>query len=158
MTLERPEDPRYAPPRAEVADLAPALSLAEAPREVRWALRLLWVGLGLSVVAGGVGFMLLLADPSAEGSLPYLVAFTLLTAFALALTVWLILKIRDGRGWARVAYLLLWLLGAALMLMPGGEMPNSFFEEAAAIVTSLLELVALVLLFMPPARRWFQPR
>jgi hypothetical protein len=86
----------YAPPKAPVAEIEESIARPEA---VGTAMKLLWISLGLTFAEIALDW-----EGQAAGGL---VAFLVFTAIGIAITVWLLLKIRVGRNWARITHMIL---------------------------------------------------
>jgi len=143
------QDDRFAPPAAEVADLAPGDPRPK-PREVRLAVTLLWVSLALSLPILVLGAMRNPAEALHPVSL-------LVTAALLGVSVLLIRRIDGGRNWARWVYLVLAVIAVALQFAPGEETNGpGYVENALSIIGSLLDVVALWLVFTRPGAGWFR--
>ena len=143
----------YAPPAAPVVDPAETKKLlGDRPEEVIWAMRLLWTSFAVGIIAT-------LAQNFLRSPLFFLV---LTSGIPYLILGWILFKIGRGRHWARVTYLVLWMLG---IVYTGYFWKHyaAFFDgkhsmAAARVVTeTLLDLVGLCLLFMPRANRWFKP-
>jgi hypothetical protein len=150
MTQERP---RYAPPRADVADLtAPDALLASRPRSVVWA-----CGLILASMAVGLVSMLPFVDPPMPDEPVALAAFVwgfTLTLFVVEL--WLLRCVWRRRNWAR------WVMVALTVLAVAMSVPVIAEDVARApllawlgIASSACSTAALVLLLLPASARWF---
>ena len=77
-------------------------------------------------------------------------------AIILGLMLWLIWMIGRGRNWARITYLILFLLGLPFSIGPLVQSFSLFpLSASIGLAQMLLQIVALVLLFTGAARRWF---
>ena len=133
----------YAPSKATVADVTRSEARAPRPATVSWAVALLCLGLARD---GARGF--LTWRPSGGWWVMVCITF----AFEILLTY----QISAGRNWAR------WVM---LVTMPfatfqGFAWLGPFFAHYHHAVTFLfvvpLKVVALLLLFVSPGRRWFR--
>jgi hypothetical protein len=75
---------------------------------------------------------------------------------------WLLYKIRLGRHWARVTYLLLWLFGTAYAFLfwrayAAAFDGKHFMAAVSTVAKAALDVAGIVLLFVPAANRWFRP-
>ena len=143
----------YAPPAAPVADpVETEAAKGERPKEVTWALRLLWA----SFVLGGIE---LLQQRFLRVSL---VLVLLTSGIPYVIVGWILYKIGRGRHWARVIYLLLWLFGIAYAVLFWRPYAAAFDgkHSMSAVITvakAALDAAGIVLLFVPAANRWFRP-
>jgi len=120
------------------------------PKKVDMAVKLLYASLGLGVLRSILEAKILAQMPS----LTLVIAVTLVT---LAILGFLIYKIGCGRNWARITFLVLFLLGLPLTVH---ALYNSLSRNLAStllgICQFLVQLVALVYLFQKDARVWFK--
>jgi hypothetical protein len=73
-----------------------------------------------------------------------------------AFKVWQIYYIDLGRNWARILFLVLFLLGIPMWISSVFRLYRlSFILEALTVVIFVIEVVALALLFGRDARPWF---
>ena len=123
------------------------------PPRVGTAVKLLYITLG-------IGVLRVIMDPSmyaeyAELASPAFV--TLITFFVLGVMGFFIFMIGKGHNWARIAFLVLFIIGipfAALPLMQSvGANPIS---GRIGIVQIIIQIVALVFLFQKLPSDWFR--
>jgi hypothetical protein len=147
----------YAPPQAVVADPRIEYDLSTRPREVNVAVKLLWIGFALGVLASLLNWQYAIAKTS-------WLYFVLGQAFGVAIGVWFIHKIATGRNWMRILFLIFMIIAvvgllAALLWAPLREVYAEAFTRnsfiALRIVPYVLQLAALVLVYTRPARIWF---
>ena len=72
-------------------------------------------------------------------------------------TAYLVAMVEKGRNWARITYLVLFLLGLPFLVM--SYWANWRMAPIAALsgtTQTLLQAVAVVLVFVPASRRWFR--
>ena len=119
------------------------------PKPVAVAVTLLWVSYAMGLARGLMDFSAL----TAVASLPY-VMFVMF--FTFVLIAYLIYRIAAGENWARIAFLVMLILG----LIP--TLPQLIKEWStapfAAILSALqlaIQAYALFLLFTPPGNSWF---
>jgi len=123
---------------------------ATRPSSVGLAIKLLWASLAVGVIKILIDFQYLSAMANAA-----LVGFVLV--FTLALTGFLILMISTRRNWARIVFLIIFLLG----LLPTLPVILTEFSRSpvAGILVVLqigLQVYALFLLFTKPGAAWFR--
>jgi len=77
------------------------------------------------------------------------------TFLVLAFLIW---KISQGKNWARIVYLVLFLLGGVFYFtFVRAAFGRSTAVALLTILQSLMQLVALILVFVGPAKDWFKP-
>lgn len=133
---------------AIVADPGGRVPPVSRPREVSLAALLLWLAIGLGVVDALVN-----TPPAPVGTLAVWGALYVLW---LGLSVWVTHKISRGRNWARVAFLIYFLIGVpgfVSQLLAMFERP--FFATAPDIAITVLQVIALYLVFAGAGAHWF---
>lgn len=146
------DDNRFAPPLALVADPEPQRLLPERPRQVGFAVALLWLSFAIGIPTWWLGAA---RDPEYGHEAVALVITALLFAFSALLNV----LIYKGTNWARIVTLVFALIGAVFLLLPLDETnPPGLLEKALYVVDLLLQVPALYLLFTAPGSLWFQRR
>jgi hypothetical protein len=129
--------------------------MATRPREVDWAVRLLWISLAITLLVSPLDWHY---SKGAE-SLPGLLVNDL---FIFGFESFLIWKISQGTNWARITFLVLSLLGLALAIglvaifHPKIPSPVPVVSWVISGLQSLIQAAALLLLFREPARYWFK--
>jgi hypothetical protein len=79
--------------------------------------------------------------------------------FTLALYAWLIIKISAGRNWARITFLVLFLLSFPSYIgIAIGLFLHPSVSKILIILQFCLTAFAAVSLFTPPGRNWFHAR
>ena len=118
------------------------------PPSIERAVKLLWTAVAIGVVSTLLTFMLI-GGPTLGG----LVA----AVIGLAITAFLITKIGEGRHWARIVLLVLFVLGVGGFFLGSGL---SFDIAPLLTLVGLVQLgiegYALYLLFTPPGGDWFK--
>jgi hypothetical protein len=149
----------YAPPEAQVADPSLEPSIAERPLTVTRAVQLMWFAMALGVVNLVFSWETIttMAEVPAEATsfVKMFIAVVLVLSFGLYfLIIW---KMGQGRNWARILLLVLQLL--SLLANPFEQISQvGAVAATAGILAFVLEIIALVLVFMPASKAWFQPR
>ena len=137
----------YEPPRSEVRDVVPDGEIRERPSQVRTAVVILWVALGI----GAANTVLLLSGAKGVTWTALIVPAATLGVLAL-----FILGIRAGINWVRILYLVLFLVG---LLGTVYSIPVVFgyskLVGTLSVAQSLLQAYALYLVFTKPGSRWF---
>lgn len=139
----------YKPPDAAVADVVPDRLLAGRPRQVASAVFLLWISYALAFPMIFLEF-----ERSAQG-VPF--GMIALWAVFLAIGAALIVSIWRGANWARIAYMVLFVLSFLGFWFSAAEMlEKSVFEFMLNAVNAGLDGVALYLIFTQPGSLWFR--
>ena len=129
--------------------MEPELSLSTSkPSSIGWATTLLWI----AVMMGLVAVILDWPELTHANSADYVVVLWLITS---AFWCFLILKISQGKNWARIVYLV-FLVIAAL------KFPSAFYEFSERPLLVLIgcgglavQAVAMILLFTGSGKQWF---
>jgi hypothetical protein len=120
------------------------------PRQVVWATSLLWTSLAL-------GLFTTVLDWSYERSLApvsKLVSDLALTFLFLSFLIW---KISQGRNWARIVYLVLFLFGGVFYFtFAAAAIRRSTAVAFLTILQGVMQFAALVLVFGVPGKDWFK--
>ncbi|PJE81059.1 hypothetical protein COU58_04535 [Candidatus Pacearchaeota archaeon CG10_big_fil_rev_8_21_14_0_10_32_42] len=126
------------------------------PDKVSTAVTLLWIVIAVGVISSIFNFSSLLEIYNASGLGLGGLIFTLY--FSLLFLVFLIWKIGQGKNWARITYLVLFILGVPFTiygyLTPTIEV--SAFLIILRIAVMIVQIVALVFLFQKPSSDWFK--
>ncbi len=141
------DDP-YSPPKAEVSAPEQARSARPRPRQVLWAVSLLWLTFALAFVTMGIEWE---REPELFSD-PFGVLFI---AALMAFSAWLNIAVWQGWNWARIVTLVFTLLNVALYLVPGA-MPAMGLDAVIALFSTVCSVVAMVFVFTQPGTSWFQ--
>ena len=119
------------------------------PLRVSTAVTLLWASLALGIVTSLLDVRFLTSVAAPGFTVGILVVVFLVTA-------WLVVKISAGRNWARLTFLVLFLVGA----VPYALSLAAMFERralagAVSVVQFALQICALYLIFTRPGADWF---
>jgi hypothetical protein len=139
----------YAPPTTEVADISPMNKWPQ-PRQVYWAVALLWVSLLLGLLA------IVLAIEREGGDtaiLAWVLGFQLVFV---VLAAYLNVCIYRGRNWARITFLVLFFISLVIVVFVPNPPEFTLAERVTDVVAVLLDMVAAVLLFTKPGSLWFK--
>jgi hypothetical protein len=134
----------YSPPKALVADPSTEVAQTSPPHEVTVATRFLWY----SVAAGAISIVLDLLGTIGRSSF----GIPVIPLLAIGVLSWLTYSISRGRNWARIAFLVVFVLGSPVLYL----LQRTVIVRAASVVILVLELVALYLLFTGVGARWFR--
>lgn len=142
---------RYAPPGSDVAD-APASgrSPMARPRTVTVAVLFMVASLVVSLLVDTpVQVRAVRAGEQPVFTLVILVVFDVFAA-------WLIARVHAGRNWARIVSLALLAIGLAVAWAEPSLAGDTAIQVVAAVVTTVLDAVGMVLLFTRPGSAWFR--
>ena len=122
------------------------------PVAVRRAIGLLWASLAIGALKTPLDWAYLTSRASVAFN-----AFVII--FTFAITAFFIWKIGQGRNWARIIFLVLFLLGVVpFVFIVRSEFARSPASGLLSSVQSGLQAVAFFLIFTSPGKEWFQPR
>jgi hypothetical protein len=143
----------YTPPASKVSDVASADEQRPKPREVVWAVKLLWIDVLLALPAAYLSFA---RSESQDGAG---VIWVMFTAMLFALAVAVIVNLDRGHHWARIAQLVLFgLFLVMLATVTEVAVPPSPLETLLEYASVVLEAVALYFVFTRPGAEWFARR
>lgn len=119
------------------------------PREVSLAAKLFWISLAAGVVNLALQFDYL----KSQASPGFIAGVGLVT---IAVTALLIYFISTGRNWARISFLVLFLVG----VIPGipellATLDRSLLSGLVSLGQWVLQIAALYLVFVGPGAKWF---
>jgi membrane-bound ClpP family serine protease len=124
----------------------------ERPKKVQNAATILYITLGIGIVRA-------VMDASANAELTGVGLLMCITLVVFAVVVFLIAMIVRGRNWARIAFLILFLLG----LIPAiGSLIVVFMRNPISGILGFLQIVlqvvALIFLFQSDSSEWFRAK
>ena len=120
------------------------------PREVNWAVGLLWASIGMGPLLTAMDWNFL----KSHGPVPNLIFNQ---AFTMALMGFLTWNLSYGRNWARIMLTAMFLLGIPVYFF--------YFKAAAdrsitlvvlSILYALIQGAAILLIFIAPGKYWFK--
>jgi hypothetical protein len=125
---------------------------------VIWAVWLLRASivLGYAVLFVGPDLTRDLGDMPREARTAGVGFFFVVLALMALLYLWLIQKVKVGRNWARLVMLGLTVLGIVSVFRSAGSQPP--LSLAMNALDTLIDVMAMVLLFRPPGSAWFRPQ
>jgi hypothetical protein len=127
-----------------------AQSVTQKPQPVGTAVNLLWASLA-------VGLVKMLMDFSNLSTLAPAAFTNFILIFTFALIGFLIFKISAGKNWARITFLVLFIIGVLPTLpIVLGEFSRSSVVGALSVAQIGLQVYALFLLFTLPGSNWFR--
>jgi hypothetical protein len=77
--------------------------------------------------------------------------------FTLLIMAWLTHKTNQGRNWARITFLVLYILGTIISIPAFLTVSHSIVDIGIFVIQAILQAAALVMLFAASARPWFKP-
>jgi hypothetical protein len=122
------------------------------PQEVTTAIILLWTSLAVGIVNSALQWPYL----RLLGSTGFILAVQVVTG---AVFAWLIYKISVGRNWARITFVVAFVVG--FIAFPGqvkAAILHSGFSGVIMLAQTLFQVIALYLIFLSPGRHWFGAR
>jgi hypothetical protein len=125
---------------------------APRPRQVGFAIILLYIVLTIGVVRT-------IADASATVEMTGIAFMLLVLVLVFGTTLTLIMMISNGKNWARITFLILFVLGfvpAILGLLRFAS--NRPISALLGLAQIILQLIALIFLFQPEPSDWFRDR
>jgi hypothetical protein len=140
----------YTPPRSAVRDLGPDRAIAERPKQVTYAIWMLWLTFLVGLPAMVYEYQ---RSTPTQSSVFVLLIFAVMSVVSIVLIVF----IYRGHNWARV--LMLVLIGLALLFffaILGTYLQYPLLPLASNIAVIVLDVIALYLLFTRPGRLWFR--
>jgi hypothetical protein len=143
-------DNPYAPPKAEVEVAERDEVTAERPRQIVWVVQLAAFNYALGLVTIAISWEYF---ARLQSMTPTIIS----QSFTLVVLFWLYYKIFHGRNWARIVWLVLSLIGLAVM-----PMAYKLLDAAPGIIKLQMfiglgiTLVIIWLLFFSPGRHWFR--
>jgi hypothetical protein len=124
--------------------------MATKPREVNWAILLMWAALVIGPIKEAM-------DWSHRKSLGPIHTQVLIGVVTLLLLSYFIWEVSQGRNWARITLLVLFLLGLpSYFFYVREEFGRSVILAALSILQALMQVTGLLLTFMAPAKDWFK--
>jgi hypothetical protein len=126
------------------------------PREVTLAVRLCWISVVVALPSVIDGF----AETWTEDAEPVaMVGAGIFSAAVLAFAVWVILSLARARHWARIVYSVLTVFGVVALAMTFSEtLARPWYSWLAGLVSTLMDVVIVVLLFRPASNAWYRAR
>lgn len=120
------------------------------PSKVAIAVKLLYLTLGIGIIRSAIEF-----SHQAEQSSAKFVLFVML--FTFAFMSFFIHMIGKGKNWARITFLVLFIIGIPLSVLPMIQsLTHNPISGILGLVQSLLQVVAMVALFQNESSSWFK--
>jgi len=126
------------------------------PHKVSTAITMLWIVIAVGVISSTFNFSSSLEIANASGlGLGWLIFTLYFTFLFLAFFIW---KIGQGRNWARITYLVLFILGVPFIIYSYLTSEVSTLSIILGIAGMILQIVALVFLFQKSSSNWFKSK
>jgi hypothetical protein len=126
------------------------------PDKVSTAITLLWITIAIGIVSSTINFSASLKVAEASGlGLAWLI-FTLY--FTFLFLAFFIYKIGQGRNWARITFLVLFIIGVPMTIYSYLTTPIDIFSLLLGLASTIMQLVALVFLFQKSSSDWFKSK
>lgn len=140
----------YTPPGSELKDAPYERAIAQRPRNIVHAVRMLWVSLVLSIPISIREYQ----DAASEGNATFLLYF-ILTLYAISVLI--NVYIHRGSHWARVLLLVFNILNGLSFMAAAHEILRYPAGDLVCLAVSMaLDLFALVLVYTRPGSLWFR--
>ena len=150
--MSEPMSNPYQVTRTQVDDLAPAEDRGDKPNTVSVAVVMLWITLIIQLAG-----LVWIWQFARHGPALIFIGMSVVSAIWL-FTAYLVAMVEKGRNWARITYLVLFLLGLPFIVM-SLKTANWRLEPVAAlsaVTQTVLQAIAMVLVFIPASRRWYR--
>ena len=128
--------------------------LRRMPEKVTTAVNLLWVSLALGIVRGFLEFSNTVKSLSEQGISE--IGYIIMIIVALAIFGFFIIMIGKGKNWARITYLVIFLVGVIFSVFSIFDAFSiSFISGILSIAQIVLPIISLVFLFDKSSSKWF---
>ena len=123
------------------------------PSKVSIAITLLWIVIAVGVVSSTFNFSNSLEIANASGlGLGWLIFTLYFTFLIVAFFIW---KIGQGKNWARITYLVLFIIGVPFTIYSYLTSEISMLSIIPGIAGMIVQIIALVFLFQKQSSDWF---
>lgn len=120
------------------------------PPKIKHAVLMLWISLGLGVVRS----VWEIPAQSAQSSLGFVVFVMAFTFVFIGFFIWMIDK---GKNWARITFLVLFILGVPLSILPLLQsLAYAPISGLIGIAQVVLQTIAVIFLFLKDSSAWFK--
>lgn len=128
------------------------LSYASRPGKVETAVKLLYVTLGIGVLRSiGESMEVSMRAQSISPAYAVFKAF-----FVFGIMWFFICMIGKGRNWARITFLVLFIIGIPSAVFPLQSLAANPISGLLGIGQTVIQIIALVFLFQKPSSDWFR--
>src|SRR3989344_944088 len=130
------------------------MSKKNKPDSVSTALTLLWISLAVGVLNSIINFSNSVDLTKASGFGSGFVIFV--TLFTLVFMAFFIYLIGEGKNWARITFLVLYIIGIPFSVLPAIMLIlTNPISAMFTVGIGILELIALIFLFQKTSSDWF---
>jgi len=141
----------YQVTRTDVDDVGPAIDRGEKPTPVSVAVVMLWLALIIQLAGLVWVWQFFRWGPRAVQFM--LVVVSLIWLFQ----AYLVAMIERGLNWARITFLVLFVLGMLFSALSIGQaLERTPLAAISAIAQSVLQAIAMVLVFLPSSNPWYR--
>lgn len=128
------------------------MSKKNKPDSVSTALTLLWISLAVGVLNSIISF-----SNSVDLAQGYGSGFVIfVTLFVIAFMAFFIYMIGEGKNWARITFLVLFIIGIPFSVLPAIILLlTDPISAMFSVGISILQLIALIFLFQKTSSDWF---
>ncbi|MCE2451099.1 MAG: hypothetical protein J4F35_22915 [Candidatus Latescibacteria bacterium] len=120
------------------------------PYKANTSVKLLYISLGIGVLRS-----IMESSTQAEVASPAFVMF--IAFFVLGIMWFFIFMIGKGRNWARITFLVLFIIGTPFSVLPLMQsLAANPISGLLGIVQIIIQIVAIVFLFQKPSSDWFR--
>lgn len=156
--MEEPAPNRYHPPKAAVADISPVDDATPIPMLANIGVGLLWLNFTFDLIGSAVQLPEIVRTLRLQ-STALLFGVLSMVAILTLLIAWLIHMISRRRHWARVIYLVVFLICAPFVVIGTTQTFESSVAAGVGVaIKTAIHSVALVLLFLPSSNAWFRKK
>jgi len=141
----------YQVTRADVDDVGPAVDRGEKPTTVSVAVVMLWLALIIQLAGLVWVWQFFRWGPPAIQVMLVVVSLTWI------FLAYLVAMIERGLNWARITFLVLFVLRMLLSALSIGQaLERTPLAAISAIAQSVLQAIAMVLVFLPSSNPWYR--
>ena len=133
--------------------------LRQRPKNIILAIRLLWGSLALGALGVALSWDFAFSQTQMPPDFPMdkNLFFLLIILFTYAIMSWVVLKISSGRNWARILWLIVFIIGIPISIPNLTTVYNqSKVIFLISIINSGLQLIAVCFLFSKAGNVWFK--
>ena len=125
-------------------------TLLEKPSKVSNAVKLLYAAIAIGIVRSSIETTRI-AETNSFGSILFV------AIFVFGLIWFFIYMIGKGKNWARISFLVLFIIGVPLSILPMIQsLAHSPFSAILGLAQAVIQIVALVFLFQSDSSAWFK--
>ena len=130
------------------------LDFSQKPAKVVWAVRLIYFSLGVELLRACVLTLFGITTTTTSVSVGELIVSMIITfPFTIVLTI----LISQGRNWARILLLVMFLLGIFIVIPTlASQFQYHFLMGLFAVIMNVMQGIAIILLFQKESNAWFR--